>query len=68
MRRVTKKRDADLDIYDWFRKYKFIFNDEALLRKIFINYNLYINVFLKCINVFSEHIKATMKADDDDEA
>jgi len=58
---VTKKRDADLNIHDWFKSCEFVLNDEASSKKILIENKAY-------ISVFSEHIKARIKVNDENKA
>lgn len=61
VRRVTEKRDADLDIYDWFKSCGFVLSDEASPRKILMKNKAYISVFLECV-------KARLRADDENRA
>lgn len=58
---MTEKRDADLNIHDWFKSCEFVLNDEASSKKILIENKAY-------ISVFSEHIKARIKVNDENKA
>ncbi len=61
VRRVTEKRDADLDIHDWFKSREFVLSDEASSRKILMKNKAYISVFPECV-------RARIRADDENRA
>lgn len=61
VKRVTEKRDADLDIHDWFKSCEFVLSDEASSKKILMKNKAYISVFF-------EHIRARIRVDDENKA